>query len=268
MFKVFVRGVCVLAVAAMVWGTGAMPASAAVVAESTKANSPASAPAKMQVIVQEGEWALPAFGAKAMPSGLSIAYVPDILKYADTKEEKPGGKNPQAQVVTIKDGKKLPTVEELKNLPFTIGMYQLTHNDGQSYRQSYAFILQMKEPSNETRLLFDGSPNIVKENLVAGFDKMFQDAARGVFADKSLSDSGSELLEIEPLSIFAVGDAQTGVKSGIRCMLNMEGIKIPLRLQGYASADKDGKPVILAVMVTDSERDFWIPMLDGLITGK
>ena len=268
MFKVFVRGVCVLAVAAMVWGMGIMPVSAAVVAGGTKANSPASAPAKMEIIVQEGEWELPVFGAKAMPNGLSIAYVPDILKYADTKEDKSGGKNPQAQVAAIKDGNKLPTADELKNMPFTIGMYQLTHNDGQSYRQSYAFILQMKEPAAETKVLFDGPPSIVKESLVAGFDKMFQDAARGVFADKSLSDSGSELLQIEPLSIFAVGGSQTGVKSGIRCLLNVEGIKIPLRLQGYASADKDGKPILLAVMVTDSERDFWIPMLDGIIVGK
>jgi len=207
---------------------------------------------------QYKQWNIPVFGTYEVPKGLHIAYQPDLLQFVQNT-----GKTFPAVPEGVMD-KVIPQDADYASLPFTLGFYQLTYFDSKDYRQAYAFELKFKTSVPETNAFFLGELDEAKTKMAKTIELQVRTTVQGLNYIDPATKTGGEVLEISSIKPFVVSGKRTGYSGGARYLLQFGNFLLPFYIHSYSTADPNGVPYVYVMIINDSERSFWVKLMDSI----
>ena len=199
------------------------------------------------------------FASYTMPSGLSVVSIPNVTDWLQTMEK--------TIPAPLRDEllRQLQLAGTEKDLPFTLGIYQLTHFDRKDYRQAYLVSIHLKSPYTELTPYVIGKPDEAKLKFAQSINAQIKENLTGLSYLDPTTKTGGKILELSPVRLFSIEGDRTAYALGVRYLLQYQGFLFPFPVQAYVSADKAGAPVILALVLLDSERKFWTKLMDKML---
>lgn len=199
------------------------------------------------------------FASYTLPSGLNVVSIPNVTDWLQTMEK--------TIPVPLRDEllRQLQLSGTEKDLPFTLGLYQFTHFDRKDYRQAYLLSIHLKNPYKELAPYVIGKPDDAKFKFAQSVNAQIKENLTGLSHLDPTTKTGGKILELMPVRLFSVEGDRTAYALGVRYLLQFQGFQFPFPVQAYVSADKEGAPVILALVLMDSERKFWTKLMDKML---
>ena len=109
-----------------------------------------------------------------------------------------------------------------------------------------------------------GTPDDEKRKLAKAMEEQVKGKMAGASYINPETRQGGRILEVSNLQIFPVSTDRTGYSGGARYLIQFEDFQFPFYVYGYSTADENGAPVIIAMIFTDSERKFWLNLMDAM----
>lgn len=209
----------------------------------------------------ERNWQIPFLGVFRVPAAFQIAEIPDLQTIVD------------AQTAGLAAVNKVPAaglpLAGVKAKPQSVRMdiaaYQLTMNDGQSYRQAWLVAVRDRMALEAEALYYFDRPLNVEQRVSAIMmqDKWNQHLEMLQYQDEK-TGFGIRIVGFDQLDLGNISGKQA-YAAGVRFLINYQEFMIPLYARGWIfNAGGNGGAVLL--LTTDSERSFWTPILNSMMS--
>lgn len=164
-------------------------------------------------------------------------------------------------------------IKEFENYDTT--MYQLTIDDGESYRVAWLVALHDKRILNkeakdamkeiltpEAKMRLESAQNAIQMELITLNEKLKTSLPTDKKGEKA-SQLQLKVLGLTPFE-YPVLNGTQGYGVGMRLLVLTDVLHLPFFVKGYAMGP-DGHLSMLVLLTMDSERDFWSPIWERAV---
>ncbi|MDF2500041.1 MAG: hypothetical protein K0Q77_755 [Anaerosporomusa subterranea] len=204
----------------------------------------------------EKNWQVPILGIFRAPQEFMAAEFPDVKKNIDSQKVKLDSKL-ELPMANAEDKLKPDRVD------FTA--YQLTMNDGQAYHLAWLVAVRDRVALDPQTLAYFDNPLNIEQRVAAVMmqDKLHQNLDTMQYTDPT-TGMGLKVLDFDQFDLGNISGKQA-YAGGVRFLINYQDFLFPLYARCWIfNAGGYGTAVLL--VTTDSERAFWTPVLNSMMS--
>lgn len=209
----------------------------------------------------ELDWQVPILGVFRVPASFQATEVPDIQKIVDSQTVGLAAENNLPSTdLPLADAK-----DKLKSAQMDIAAYQLTMNDGQSYHLAWLIAVRDRIALDEATLCYFDRPLNIEQRAAAIMmqDKWNQNIDAMQYQDPRIG-FGIKVVGLDQIDLGNISGKQA-YAAGARFIVSYQEFILPIYIRCWIF-NVGGNGGAMLLLTTDSERSFWTPILNSMMS--
>jgi hypothetical protein len=202
----------------------------------------------------EKDWQVPVLGKLRVPQDFIAVEFPDLKQVLDEQKAR------------LEANGKLPipnAKEKLNPERVDFAAYQLTMNDGQAYHLAWLVVIRDREPLDQNMAAYFDKPLNIEQRVAAIMtqDELSRNLDKMQYSDPS--GFGVKVLGFDQFDFNNISGKQA-YAGGARLLFNYKEFLFPVYMRGWIF-NNGGHAAAALLVSTDSERAFWMPVLNSAL---